>query len=186
MYYTLRHKLIAVRRVGAPWPGWLWQWNKPVPFSSTGHKFLPPLLISGRTCGRMPAWRRYRGPHCPNCRMSPQLMECRTSPTPGIWDHLSGGALDPLGHHAVTCRHGGNVVIRHNRLRDEVFNLCRRAHLSVSVERDLAHTRHAGILIAGWTRGKPMCGARPDHHFTTQLCHLERIVSPGWCGSPCS
>ena len=25
-------------------------------------------------------------------------------------------ALDPLGHHAVSCRHGGDVVIRHNRL----------------------------------------------------------------------
>ena len=23
-------------------------------------------------------------------------------------------ALDPLGHYAVTCRHGGDVVIRHN------------------------------------------------------------------------
>ena len=44
-------------------------------------------------------------------------------------------ALDPLGHHAVTCRHGGDVVTRDNRLRDEVFDLCRRAHLSVSVER---------------------------------------------------
>ena len=30
-------------------------------------------------------------------------------------------ALDPLGYHAVTCRHGGEVVICHNRLRDEVF-----------------------------------------------------------------
>ena len=24
-------------------------------------------------------------------------------------------ALDPLGQHAVSCRHGGDVVIRHNR-----------------------------------------------------------------------
>ena len=31
-------------------------------------------------------------------------------------------ALDPLGHHAVTCRQGGDVIIRHNRLRDEVFD----------------------------------------------------------------
>ena len=45
-------------------------------------------------------------------------------------------ALDPLGHHhAVTCRHGGDVVLRHNHLRDEVFDLCRHAHLGVSVER---------------------------------------------------
>ena len=82
-------------------------------------------------------------------------------------------ALDPLGHYAVTCRHGGDVVIRHNRLRDEVFDLCRRAHLSVSVERghsltrDLAHTRPADILIAGWDRGKP---AALDLTITSPLC----------------
>eukprot|EP00731_Ephydatia_muelleri_P005528 Em0002g1704a len=39
-------------------------------------------------------------------------------------------ALDPLGHHAVTCRHEGKVVIRHNRRKDEVFNLFRSAHQS--------------------------------------------------------
>eukprot|EP00731_Ephydatia_muelleri_P029188 Em0020g832a len=82
-------------------------------------------------------------------------------------------ALDPLGHYAVTCRHGGDVVIRHNRPRDEVFDLCRRAHLSVSVERghsltrDLAHTRPADILIAGWDRGKP---AALDLTITSPLC----------------
>ena len=71
-------------------------------------------------------------------------------------------ALDPLGHHhAVTCRHGEDVVICHSHLRDEVFDLCRCAHLSVSVERghgltrDLAHTRPADILITRWDRGKP-------------------------------
>ena len=106
-------------------------------------------------------------------------------------------ALDPLGHHAVTCRQGGDVIIRHNRLRDEVFDLCRRAyqcvsvvirhnllrdevfdrchraHLCVSVERghgltrDLAHTRPADILIAGWDRGKP---AALDLTITSPLC----------------
>ena len=40
-------------------------------------------------------------------------------------------ALDPLGHHAVTCRHGGDVVICLNCLWDEIFDLCCRAHLSV-------------------------------------------------------
>ena len=84
-------------------------------------------------------------------------------------------ALDPLGHHAVTCRHGGNVFTRHNRLRDEVFDLCRHAHLSVSVERDhgltrdLAHTRPADILIAGWDRGKP---AALDLTITSPLCSV--------------
>ena len=82
-------------------------------------------------------------------------------------------ALDPLGHHAVTCRHGGDVVIYHNRLRDEIFDLCRRAHLSVRLEkgngltRDLDHTRPADILIAGWVRGKP---AALDITITSPLC----------------
>ena len=73
-------------------------------------------------------------------------------------------ALDPLDHHAV---------IRHIRLRDEIFDLCRRAHLSVSVERGhgltryLAHTRPADILIAGWDRGKP---AALDLTITSPLC----------------
>eukprot|EP00731_Ephydatia_muelleri_P007605 Em0003g1853a len=58
-------------------------------------------------------------------------------------------------------------------LGDEVFDLCRRAHLSVSVERghgltrDLAHTRPADILIAGWDRGKP---AALDLTITSPLC----------------
>ena len=33
--------------------------------------------------------------------------------------------LDPLGHHAVTCRHGGDVVVRHNHLCDVVVDFCR-------------------------------------------------------------
>ena len=82
-------------------------------------------------------------------------------------------ALDPLGHHAVTCRHGGDVVIRHNRLRDNIFDLSRHAHLSVRLEkgngltRDLDHTRPADILIDGWDRGKP---AALDITITSPLC----------------
>ena len=72
------------------------------------------------------------------------------------------------------------MVIHHNCLRAEAYDLCRRAHLSVSVERghgltrDLAHTRPADILIAGWDRGKP---AALDLIITSPLCsacHLEQ------------
>ena len=91
-------------------------------------------------------------------------------------------ALDPLDHHAVTCRHGGDVVMRHNRLRDEIFDLCRRAHLSVRLEkgngltRDLDHTRPADILVARWDRGKPVALTSPSHHplpdhFIGESCH---------------
>ena len=65
------------------------------------------------------------------------------------------------------------MVIRQNRLWDETFDLCHRAHLSVSVERghdltrDLDHIRPADILIAGWDRGKP---AALDITITSPLC----------------
>ena len=65
------------------------------------------------------------------------------------------------------------MVARHNRLRDEVFDICHGAHLSVSVKRghgltrDLAHTRPADILIAGWDRGEP---AALDLTITSPLC----------------
>ena len=69
--------------------------------------------------------------------------------------------LDPLGHHATSCRHGGDVVIRHNHLRDIVADFCRQAHLSVRVEAgyglssDHSNTRPADVLVQGWDRGSP-------------------------------
>ena len=68
IYYTLKHKLIAIRSMVAPWPGWLWRWNEPRPYS-TSHKSLPPLMTD-EWPGRTPAWRRYCWPACPNCHVS--------------------------------------------------------------------------------------------------------------------
>ena len=42
-----------------------------------------------------------------------------------------GIALDPLGHHAITCKRVGDVVTRHNTLRDVLAEICHRAHLGV-------------------------------------------------------
>ena len=72
-----------------------------------------------------------------------------------------GAVLDPLGHHATSCQHGGDVVTRHNRLRDTFAKLCHRAHLPVRVEvgyglsGDHVNTRPADVLVQGWDRGKP-------------------------------
>ena len=33
--------------------------------------------------------------------------------------------LDPLGHHATTCKHGGDVLFQHNKLRDILAETCR-------------------------------------------------------------
>ena len=91
-----------------------------------------------------------------------------------------GVGLDPLGHHCVTCRHGGDVVWLHNLLREAIASLCHTAHLSIAVEKGGGghdHTRPADVLIAGWDRGKhaalditvasPLCPAilpEASHH----------------------
>ena len=59
-----------------------------------------------------------------------------------------GHALDPLGHHALTCKHGGDVVVHHNGLRN-VLQFCHRACFGGQVEvgsgfgTDKSHTRPA-------------------------------------------
>ena len=42
--------------------------------------------------------------------------------------------LDHLGHHAVTCKYGGDVVTRHNMIRDILVETCCWAHIRVKVE----------------------------------------------------
>ena len=70
-------------------------------------------------------------------------------------------ALDPLGHHATTCTHGGDVVTRHNLLRDVVANLFRQAHMGVTVEagygltHDNSRSRPADVLVTRWEKGLP-------------------------------
>ncbi|KAL5464078.1 hypothetical protein EMCRGX_G033038 [Ephydatia muelleri] len=69
-------------------------------------------------------------------------------------------SLDPLGHHATTCKRCGDVVVyRHNRLRNIVAESYRRAHLSVHLEPaalDLSVTSPLNpptLLEAGVTAG---------------------------------
>ena len=71
-----------------------------------------------------------------------------------------GNTLDHLGHHAVTCKYGGDVVSRHNRIRDILVETCRRAHIGVKEEvgnnlsRDHSKTRPADILLPNWFLGR--------------------------------
>ena len=64
-------------------------------------------------------------------------------------DHCD--SLDHLGHHSsLTCKHGGDVVTRHNRLRDVFVEYC---HLACHVEMGIGwgsekiKTRPADVLI---------------------------------------
>ncbi|KAL5469394.1 hypothetical protein EMCRGX_G030646 [Ephydatia muelleri] len=44
-------------------------------------------------------------------------------------------ALDAMGHHSLTCKHGGFVIARHNRLRDCLAHFCQIAGLAPEVEK---------------------------------------------------
>ena len=69
-------------------------------------------------------------------------------------------ALDLLGHHAVTCKKGGDVVTRHNRLRDVFVDFCHQAHLGVHAEvgsnltPDGSRSRPADVLVCDWITGR--------------------------------
>ena len=66
-------------------------------------------------------------------------------------------ALDPSGHHALTCKRGPYVTARHNALRDCLANYCRQALLNPTLEAgaglDDRQTRPADILLPTWTLG---------------------------------
>ena len=42
--------------------------------------------------------------------------------------------LDDFGHHSLTCKHGGDVASRHNKLRDVFYDFCQRACLGPRLE----------------------------------------------------
>ena len=72
--------------------------------------------------------------------------------------------------------HGGDVVIRHNRLRNIFAEFCRRAHLSVRVEvgqglpRVQSNSRPADVLVDAWDRAKP---AAFDVTVTSPLLQID-------------
>ncbi|KAL5497160.1 hypothetical protein EMCRGX_G013584 [Ephydatia muelleri] len=79
------------------------------------------------------------------------------TPELGVCAYCPDKALD--AHHAVTCKFGGDVVVRHNALRNAIFDFCKRALLNPKLETGagLGHerrlTRPADILIPSWSNG---------------------------------
>ena len=43
-------------------------------------------------------------------------------------------ALDPMGHHALSCKGGGDSIIRHNSLRDTFWESCKQACIAGQIE----------------------------------------------------
>ncbi|KAL5464048.1 hypothetical protein EMCRGX_G033005 [Ephydatia muelleri] len=86
-------------------------------------------------------------------------------------------ALDPLGHHAATCRRGGDVVIRHNRLRDVFLSFCHQAHIAARLEAGsgrtpgLDRTRPADVLVRDWAQGKP-AAFDINSHISSYSCYF--------------
>ena len=74
--------------------------------------------------------------------------------------HCPDHQLDPLGHDALTCRGGGDAVLRHNSLRDVVAQFCHRACLGGQLEvgggteADGSRSRPANYLVPNWSTGK--------------------------------
>ena len=70
-------------------------------------------------------------------------------------------ALDPLGHHALTCKSGGDLIVRHNALRDTFWESCKlacirgRLEAGSSLDEEGRQTRPADILVQNWEFGKP-------------------------------
>ena len=69
-------------------------------------------------------------------------------------------ALDHLGHHALTCKSGGDLNVRHNALRDTFLESCKQACIGgrttgSSLDEEGRQTRPADILVQNWEFGKP-------------------------------
>ena len=82
--------------------------------------------------------------------------------------------LDPLGHHALTCKHGGDVVLRHNSLRDVFVESCHRTCLGGQVEvgsglgLDRLHSRPAEYLSTTGTLANLLLLTSLSLHRLTQ------------------
>ena len=91
-------------------------------------------------------------------------------------------ALDPLGHHALSCRRGGDVVLRHNQLRDVFVDICHKANLEVRIEAgsaltpDLSRSRPVDALVNNWIGGS---SAAFDVTVTSPLTPVSRMKRYG-------
>ena len=82
-------------------------------------------------------------------------------------------ALDPLDHHAATCWHGGDIVVRHHKLRDVFLSYCHIAELEAGrcLTRGLDHTHLADVLVRDWAR-LMYVSVHVCVIFVCSLCHL--------------
>ena len=68
--------------------------------------------------------------------------------------------MDAWGHHMLTCHSGGDVITRHNQLRDCIADFCHKACLSSQIEKESGflpkdQSRPADILVPNWSLSCP-------------------------------
>ena len=72
---------------------------------------------------------------------------------------ICGVSSDLYGDHHVTCRGNGDMISRHNILRDVIFTTCRTAALSPRKEVPSlipgSAARPADVFLPVWSQGKP-------------------------------
>ena len=68
--------------------------------------------------------------------------------------------VDMLGDHAACCTRNGERIVRHNRVRNLVANICREGLLSPVVEMKNLLTstarRPGDIVLPNWSNGRPL------------------------------
>ena len=76
--------------------------------------------------------------------------------------HCPSFALDDFGHHALSCKHGGDVVLRHNKFQDVFLDFCQCVCLGPHLEMGCragytnSQSRPADVLVPNWDLGKPV------------------------------
>jgi hypothetical protein len=72
-----------------------------------------------------------------------------------------GNHMDVSGFHALTCKSGGYLGVRHNSLRDEFFRTCRAAQLAPKRETPFlladSQDRPADVFLPSFSLGRPLC-----------------------------
>src|ERR1700757_734921 len=95
-------------------------------------------------------------------------ISCRLRLGVSVWNREAScpmcmQTLDIFGDHAICCTTNGDLIVRHNRIRDLVDNIAREGHLSPIMEKKgiLGDSdkpgRRPGVTIPVWCEGKGLC-----------------------------
>jgi len=94
---------------------------------------------------------------------------CRLRLGVAVWDKgascpMCKQTLDIMGDHAICCTTNGDLIVRHNRIRDLVDSIAHEGHLSPVLEKKgiLGESKQSGrrpgdVTIPLWCEGKGLC-----------------------------